>query len=374
MSAAIRKHLRLPKRAASASLAVDTFDAAADPLGEFGSEFSDPQPTQTFGPVAAGGARRGWMVWALALLVLAQMPVVAIWVMDRPLLSAAGGGAVHIESAPAGAEVRMDGRALGVTPLALTLDAGDRVLELQYGGVVRQVTVNVRSGETIRQRIEFVSAPAAPVASRGALSVTTEPGRAPVIVDGTERGVSPLVVSNLAPGDHTVTVRFPTGNVARRIRVDAGATASFVATMPSAPGAVSGYLSVDVPHRLQILEQGRLIGTTDFARLMLPAGEHTLEFVDDELGFRTRRDVRVNPAATTTIAIDLPRAPLAINAQPWASVWVDGEAAGDTPIGNLMPRIGRHEVVFRHPELGERRASVLVTLKGPARIGVDLRR
>ena len=74
------------------------------------------------------------------------------------------------------------------------------------------------------------------------------------------------------------------------------------------------------------------------------------------------------------VALDLPRAPLSVNAVPWAQVSVDGRAIGDTPIGNSMETIGRHEVVFRHPELGERRASVLVTLKGPARVSVDMRR
>jgi hypothetical protein len=38
-----------------------------------------------------------------------------------------------------------------------------------------------------------------------------------------------------------------------------------------------------------------------------------------------------------------------------------------------MRPIGRHEVVLRHRELGERRESVLVTLGQPARVSVDFR-
>jgi hypothetical protein len=59
---------------------------------------------------------------------------------------------------------------------------------------------------------------------------------------------------------------------------------------------------------------------------------------------------------------------------PWAEVWIDGEKAGDTPIGNLQTTIGKHDVVFRHPELGETRQSVTVTLLGPARLSVDMRK
>jgi hypothetical protein len=36
--------------------------------------------------------------------------------------------------------------------------------------------------------------------------------------------------------------------------------------------------------------------------------------------------------------------------------------------------IGSRELIFRHPDLGERRATVLVTLKEPARISMDLRK
>ncbi len=361
--------------AAGGGVPVAALDTGADPLGEFGSEPLDTAAVPET-PAVSGVARRNWLVWVLALLALAQMPVVGVWLLGRPLPFGQSTGTVHVESAPAGADVRMDGRTLGVTPLALSLDAGERLLEVQHGTVVRQLPVTVRTGEVMRQRIEFVGSTAAvaPAASVGALSVTTEPGRAvAVFVDGTARGTSPVVVTDLAPGDHTVSVRFPTGAVERTIRVEAGSTASFLATMPAVAGAASGWITFDVRQSLQIFEEGRLVGTTDIARLMLPAGERTLDFVNDELGFRARRTIRVNPGATTTVPMDLPRAPLAINAQPWASVWVDGEAVGDTPIGNLSATIGRHEIVLRHPELGERRASVLVTLKGPARVGVDLR-
>jgi hypothetical protein len=59
---------------------------------------------------------------------------------------------------------------------------------------------------------------------------------------------------------------------------------------------------------------------------------------------------------------------------PWAEVWIDGERVGDTPIGNLQAKIGTREIVFKHPELGERRTTATVTLKEPVRISMDLRK
>jgi hypothetical protein len=36
--------------------------------------------------------------------------------------------------------------------------------------------------------------------------------------------------------------------------------------------------------------------------------------------------------------------------------------------------LGSHDVVFRHPELGEQRHTAVVTLNAPARLSVDLRK
>jgi hypothetical protein len=53
-------------------------------------------------------------------------------------------------------------------------------------------------------------------------------------------------------------------------------------------------------------------------------------------------------------------------------VSLDGASLGQTPISNLQVAVGTHEMVFRHPQLGERRQSVTVTAKGPNRIAADL--
>jgi hypothetical protein len=70
----------------------------------------------------------------------------------------------------------------------------------------------------------------------------------------------------------------------------------------------------------------------------------------------------------------MPKGTIAINALPWAEVWMDGNRIGETPIGNFAVPAGSHDVVFRHPEFGEQRETVLVTLKNPVRLSVDMRK
>jgi len=146
-----------------------------------------------------------------------------------------------------------------------------------------------------------------------------------------------------------------------------------VAVKAAPAGPQSGWLRVDVPIAMRIFEDGRLVGTTDVDRLMLPTGDHMLELRSDDFGFTTRQMVTVKAGETFVLPVRVPSASISINAKPWAEAWVDGERVGDTPIGTLMRTIGRHEVVLKHPELGERRVPVIVTLAQPARVIVDFK-
>ena len=142
----------------------------------------------------------------------------------------------------------------------------------------------------------------------------------------------------------------------------------------ASPQGLAGMLTVTAPVPLRVYLKGRLVGTTEAESTMLPQGTHELEFVNEGVGFRARRTVSIKPGATSAVKLDAPPGTLHINAVPWAEVWIDGERIGETPIGNLPARIGSREIVFKHPDLGERRATAIVTLKEPVRISMDLRK
>jgi serine/threonine-protein kinase len=74
------------------------------------------------------------------------------------------------------------------------------------------------------------------------------------------------------------------------------------------------------------------------------------------------------------VSVELPNGTLSLNATPWAEVLVDGKSVGETPIGNLSVSLGSHDVVFRHPELGDKRMTATVTTAGPTRLSADLRK
>jgi hypothetical protein len=155
---------------------------------------------------------------------------------------------------------------------------------------------------------------------------------------------------------------------------DAKATAAAAAAAKPVAMPLAGSIAVAAPVPMRIFDGDRLVGTTEADSIMLGVGSHELEFVNDEVGFRATRTVSVQAGRTTAVKLEAPRAPIHVNALPWAEVWIDNQRIGETPIGNLQQPIGTHEIVFRHPEFGERRTTVLVTLKEPARVSMDLRK
>jgi hypothetical protein len=283
---------------------------------------------------------------------------------------AAQGGTLLVQSSPAGVQVVIDGVDRGMTPAQVSVSAGAHILELRGRGVPRVIPLNVAAGAQLSQYVEFANTPVT-----GQLTIQSEPAGAKVLVDGTPRGVAPLTVSDLAAGSHEVVLESDAGSVRHVVDVQPGATASLVAPMGAlaAGGPVSGWIAVKAPFTLEIHEQGRLLGTTDTDRIMLASGRHDLELVNDTLGFRSSRTVQVPPGKVAIIAVDLPRGVVNLNASPWAEVWIDGQRVGETPIGNLSVAIGPHEVVFRNPQLGEKRHAISVTLGAPIRLSVDMK-
>jgi hypothetical protein len=168
-----------------------------------------------------------------------------------------------------------------------------------------------------------------------------------------------------APEEPTAT------DPAAAARVTSAAAAAAAAPRP--PAMVAGLLSVETPVPMRVYARGKLVGTTEVDTIMLPVGTHELTLENTNVGFQARRSVTVQAGRTSTIRLDAPSGTMNVNAVPWAEVWVAGRRLGETPLGNLQMPIGTHEVVFRHPQLGERRTTVLVTLKGPARVSMDLR-
>jgi hypothetical protein len=287
-------------------------------LDDFGAETSAPVPPN-------GSLRRWGRVGVVAIAVVA-LAGIGVWGIRQPSSAAASDlGTLRVETDPSGAEVRIDGTTRGTTPATFTLPAGRHAVIVRRGELTRDLAVSIRPGSELVHQISWASVTPPPSGA----SSTPPPAAAP--------------------------------------SVDAPRATATPAAMQS------GWMSVASPVALNIYEDGRLIGVSEADRIMLPAGAHTLELTAASLGFDVRQTIRINPNSTTRVTINLPQAALSINATPWADVWIDGVAAGQTPLGGVMQPIGNHDIEFRHPQLGTKRVRVTVSLNEAARVAVDMR-
>jgi hypothetical protein len=255
----------------------------------------------------------------------------------------------------------------------VALPAGPHLLTVGDGSHGGPTQLTIGPGADLSHHLQVAPAP---VARTGRLHIVAEPAGSRISVDGRPQGVSSATVDGLEPGEHVVLVQTPTGETRRRsVTVESGGTMSLVVAAVAAVDSkmpVAGWVKIMAGVDLQVFDREQLVGTTAADRIMLTAGRHELDLVNQALGVRERRAVEIKPGEMTVVNMALPSGTLHINALPWAEVWIDGQRVGDTPLANVRVPIGSHQLVFRHPQLGERKQTVAVPADRPVRVGVDL--
>jgi hypothetical protein len=314
--------------------------------------------------------KRDWKLAALIALVIAEAVVIGALLALRPVTSwrqlftaVPATSPIVIDYSQPGAQVLVDGKPVGFTPFTIIPGSG------------KKVSVQPPAGQPTPGSASAPASPAgsaaAAAASATAVDVTSDPPGARVVIDGKPAGSTPLVVP-VIPGSHEVVVSNGGSSATRTLKVTAGTTASFVATLSTTPGA--GWMTIASPVELQVLENGTVVGTTSAAKVMLPAGRHDLVVSNTALGFEAPLRVEIPPGKSISVTMPVPNGSVSLNALPWANVSIDGKEFGTTPVANVELPIGNHEVVWRHPQLGERRQTVTVTVKTPLRLVMDFRK
>ena len=345
--------------------------AEADSLETFASETGKPVADLSPAPFSPRrpSSRR-------SLAIVAGTGLVAVTAMAFPLLQArfqpliaeeSRPGRVRFETRPVGAEVIVDGQSRGYTPLSMQLMPGEHTIAIRSGSEERLVPLEVAAGVDVTQHFEFVERASVDV---GKLTVATDPPGARVKIDDEPRGTSPVTV-DVTPTHHKVVVSNDVASAERTITTEAGVVSSIVFSLGKPPAVSAGWLAVSAPFEVQVLEQNEIVGTSAAPKFMISAGRHDVDLVNESLGYRDQRRLEIGAGKTTALRLDS-KATLSVNARPWAEVTIDGSPFGQTPISNVTVSLGTHQIVFRHPDFGERRRSVVVTAKGPNRVGEDM--
>jgi hypothetical protein len=203
-------------------------------------------------------------------------------------------------------------------------------------------------------------------AKMGKVQIETQPAGARVLLAGKHLGDAPLTI-DLPAGRHTLTFATSSDSVRRQIRVEAGKTQTL--TVP----IYRGWLDVSAPIILEVSENGKHLGSTEQTQLLLSPGRHELTFRNRDLDYTSTEVVEIVPGEAKRLTID-PRGTANLNASPWAEVWINGKKLGETPLANQQLPLGTHEIVFKHPQHGERRMTTTIRANAPVALSVDMTR
>ena len=133
------------------------------------------------------------------------------------------------------------------------------------------------------------------VVPTGRLTVKSEPEGARVLVDGRERGVTPLTLDDLTLGSHAVVLQSDQGSVRRTVAVTADDAALVSESI------YAGWLKLFAPFELQITEGTRAFVMDEQNQVLLPPGAHQLRFENRALGYNETRAVQIEPGKTTSL-------------------------------------------------------------------------
>ena len=319
-------------------------------------------PTEALRSLAAPILR--WSVRLSAAAAVLAILAGAGW-LARPhvvrLLTVAKTGTVVLESLPPGSEVLVDGVSLGTAPLTAELPPGSHVVEFRLRDATRTLEIDVKGGQQTVGRLDWSVEPT------GRLMVRSEPEGARVLVDGRERGVTPLTLDDLTLGSHAVVLQTDQGSVRRTVVVTADDAALVSESI------YAGWLKLFAPFELQITEGTRGFIMDEQNQVMLPPGPHDLRLENRALGYSETRRVQIEPGKTTSLSLVPSPSTLSVTSTLPAVVLIDGDRAGDTPLTDHPVALGTRDIVVRSASGAERKYTRSVTV-APLRIDVDFSR
>ncbi len=165
------------------------------------SNYSSPSATAR--PAAVPfGRRQGRAHIIVVVLLLAASLVAVLYAVKLRKRKRRELASLAIGSQPAPAEVRLDGRFVGLTPMEIPgVARGEHLVTISLDGYEIHKEKRVLRGGRQEIEIDLERKKA------GALTVHTSPEGAEVILDGQSRGNTPLSIDSLAPGHYRLVVR-----------------------------------------------------------------------------------------------------------------------------------------------------------------------
>ncbi len=286
----------------------------------------------------------------------------------------AGGekGYYRVSSSPSGASVYFDDSYKGTTPLTVTVSTTGlpgHTIRLVLSGYQEWSSYqpgNPSEGETVS-----VAATLRPLQTYGSITVTSSPAGATAVLDGGQSQVTPCTFQSVLPGIHTIQVT-KSGYQAwsTTTSVSSGLNTQVYAPLSQITPETGSIYVISLPTGASIYVDGAYYGPAPQLASGLSPGYHQVRI--SLSGFQDwTGNVMVSSGETTRISQTLSVTPtptqvagtgsLSVQSNPaGASVYLDNEYMGITPLVLSSIAPGTHTILLTHPGYAEWRATVQV--------------
>ncbi len=234
-------------------------------------------------------------------------------------------GLALIHSSPTGAEVTINGAFRGQTPLLLPdLPLGTHRVQIAAPGYfAKEVNLNVADRIPVKVAVDLV-------ADSARVDFSSEPAGASVLINGSSRGVTPLVVDQIPSGEVELVLALDGYAPYReKLVIKAGESVRVEARLIAQPGALS---VVAQPEPARIYVNNEFRGETPVDLTDLAPGEYRVRA--ERRGYETdARTVRVRAGEKSTEEFRLQKNSgvlVLVTEPPGVKVFVDGTEVGET--------------------------------------------
>jgi serine/threonine protein kinase len=292
----------------------------------------------------------------IPLLLAAIIPVTMLMLKNKGgPETAVTSTTLTITSTPTGAEVFLDGVAIGTTPVMnRIIKPGTYAVKVALAGYEEYGTsLELKEGEARSVTGRLVKTAVAP--TTGILTVTSTPAGAQVFLDGTDIGTTPVASKAVALGAHTLRVTLSGYNdYSTSIALGATETRTVAATLTKTSVAPSSAALVitSSPSGARIYLAGKDTGKVTPGTFAVTPGTHTVKLTKD--GYTTYQgSVQLTTTGTTTtlpvtlvkVAVVPASATLTVTSAPsGATVYLNGYDIGTTPITKKTVAPGTHSL------------------------------
>lgn len=265
-------------------------------------------------------------------------------------------GTLYVQSSPANARVYVDGTYYGLTPHNIPgLSPGSHSVLVQRSGYQDwSSTAQVSSGGTTTVTANLIA-----VQTYGTISVRSSPSGASVYLDGSYQGTTPMTISGVVKGAHTIELQ-KSGYYewSGTVTVNEGQTTTVSRTLTQIQSPTTGTIAVSsTPGGAYIYLDGAYEGVTPYSGSYIihnvNAGSHTIRLT---LSGYQDSTVTTNVQGGGTATVEIPLNPstpvsqtgtLEITSNPTgANIYINNEYKGLAPLTVTLPT-GEYSVTFK---------------------------